>query len=103
MPSSITHRAMELELSTSPRATWVWATDEGQAQALRAALKAAGHEAAAAHGSNAESRTLDLDIGVSALEGLQFLLDAGYSFRWHPGQHPLNRAERLYGIPVAAA
>lgn len=93
---------MELETSTSPRATWVWAMDHHQAEALRASLNAAGHEAAAARGGNAEGRTLDLDIGVVALEGLQFLLDAGYSFRWHPGQHPLNRAERLDGIPVAA-
>jgi len=94
---------MELELSTSPRATWVWAGDEDQAELLRTSLNAAGCEASAARGGNAESRTLDLDIGVVALEGLQFLLDAGFSFRWHPGQHALNRAERLYGIPVAAA
>lgn len=92
---------MELELSTSPRATWVWTVDEAQAVALRDSLRAAGHEAAAARGGNAEPRTLDLDIGATALEGLQFLRDAGYSFRWHPGQHPLNRAEHLYGIPVA--
>jgi len=94
-------RAIELELSISPRATWVWAADKGQAETLRASLTAAGHEASAAHGGNAESRTLDIHIGATALEGLQFLLDAGYSFRWHPEQHPLNRAELLYGIPVA--
>ena len=69
---------------------------------MRASLNAAGHEAAAARGGNAESRTLDLDIGAIAFEGLQFLLDAGYSFRWHPGQHLLNRSEHLYGIAVAA-
>ena len=92
---------MQLEVSTSPRATWVWAADQRQAEALRASLTSAGHEATAARGGNAESRTLDLDIGVVALEGLQFLLEAGYSFRWHPGQHLLNRAERLFGIPVA--
>ena len=94
-------RAMELELSTSPSATWVWAADKGEAETLRASLTAAGHEASAAHGGNAEGRTLDIDIGAIALEGLRFLLDAGYSFRWHFGQHPLNRAELLYGIPVA--
>ena len=96
-------RAMELEISTSPRATWVWAADERLAVKLRASLNAAGHEAAAARGGSAESRTMDVDIGGVALEGLQFLLDAGYSFRWHPGQHPLNRVERLYGIPVAGS
>jgi hypothetical protein len=92
-----------LEISTSPRATWVWAADRGQAEELQTALSAAGHQVSAARGGNAESRTLDLDIGPVALDGLQFLLDSGYSFRWHPGQHPLNRAEHLFGIPVAAA
>ena len=94
---------MALELSTNPRVTWVWAADQDQAEVLPTSLKVAGHEAVAARGGNAESRTLDLDIGAVALEGLRFLQDAGYSFRWHPQQHPLNRAERLYGIPVAAA
>lgn len=94
---------MELELSTSPRAIWVWAADDAQAEALRASLAGAGHEVAAARGGNAEGRTLALDIGVVGFEALQFLLGAGYSLRWHPGQHPLNRAEHLYGIPVAAA
>lgn len=91
-----------LEISTSPRATWVWAADRGQPEELQAALSAAGHQVSAAHGGNAENRTLDLDIGAVALEGLQFILEAGYSFRWHPGQHPLNTAEHLYRIPVAA-
>jgi len=99
----MTSRALALELSTSPRATWVWAADQDQAEVLQTSLNVAGHEAVAARGGNAESRTLDLDIGAVALEGLQFLQDAEYSFRWHPEQHPLNRAERLHGIPVAAA
>ena len=90
-----------LDISTSPRATWVWGADRGQAEELQAALSAAGHQVSAVRGGNADSRTLYLDIGAVALEGLQFLLDAGYVFRWHPGQHPLNRAEHLYGIPVS--
>lgn len=60
-------RAMELEISTSPRATWVWAADERLAVKLRASLNAAGQEAAAARGGSAESRTMDLDIGGVAL------------------------------------
>lgn len=94
---------MELELSTSPRATWVWAADGDQAESLRALLEAGGYHVSAARGGNAEDRTLDLDIGVVALEGLECLRDAGYSFRWHPGQHPLDRTEDRYGIPVTGA
>lgn len=93
---------MELEVSTSPRATWVWAADRDQAESLLALLQAGGCEGAVAHGGNAEDRILDLDIGVVAMEGLERLRDAGYSFRWHTTQHPLNRAEDLYGIPVAS-
>lgn len=92
---------MELELSTSPRGTWVWASNRDQAAVLQALLRDAGCEVTPARGGNAEDRTLDLDIGVVALEGLERLQDAGYSFRWHAEQHPLNRTEDLYGIPVA--
>lgn len=94
---------MELELSTSPRATWVWAADEDEAKSVHALLTAAGCQVEPARGRNADTRTLDLDIGVVALEGLECLRDAGYSFRWHIAQHPLDRAEDLYGIPVEAA
>ncbi len=82
--------ARELEISTSPRATWVWASDRGKAELLQTALYDAGHRVALARGGNTERRTLDLDIGAVALEGMQLLLDVGHSFRWHPGQHPLN-------------
>lgn len=94
---------MELELSTSPRATWVWAEDRDQAALLQGILNAGGCQVSAAQGGNAEVRTLDLDIGVVAMEGLERLQGAGYSFRWHPGQHPLDQADHLYGIPVSAA
>lgn len=91
---------MELEVSTSPRATWVWAADRDEAESLRVILKAGGCQVQPARGGHAEARTLDLDIGVVALEGLELLHNAGYSFRWHSSQHPLNRADDLYGIAV---
>jgi hypothetical protein len=94
---------MELELSTSPRATWVWAANRNQAESLRALLEADGCQVAAAHDGIAGDLTLDLDIGVVALEGLECLREAGYSFRWHSVQHPLDCAEDMYGIPVAGA
>lgn len=93
----------ELQLSKSPRATWVWAADRTQAAELQALLTASGCPMSAARGDGAEDCTLDLDIGVATMEGLECLLKAGYSFRWHPAQHPLDRTTDLYGVPVAGA
>lgn len=100
VPMTWTHPT-ELELSKSSRATWVWAADQDQAAKLQAHLVADGCQVSAARGENAEDRTLDLDIGVVAMQGLESLQKAGYSFRWHPGQHPLDRTADLYGVPVA--
>lgn len=61
---------MELELSTSPRSVWVWAPDVDQAGALRALLLAAGRGVWDAQGGATEPRTLDVSIGVDALEAL---------------------------------
>ena len=73
-----------LEVSTSPRATWVWAADRGQVEEPKAALSAARHQVSAARGGNSGGRTLDVDISVGALGGLQLLLVAGYAFRGTP-------------------
>ena len=91
---------MQLELSTSPRATWVWARDTAVAQRLSDILAAAGRSVSAATGKNAEPRILDLDIGVDAADGLATLEEAGYSFRWHPAQRELNRGATLFGLAV---
>jgi hypothetical protein len=94
---------MDLELSTSPRATWVWAPDVDQATALRGLLLNAGCDVSDARGGNAETRTFDINIGVDALDALEALRNAGYTFRWHTTQHALNRNPDCYGIPVSAA
>jgi hypothetical protein len=91
----------ELEVSTSPRATWVWAADVDEAEQLRGILTEAGCSPSDATGANAELRVLDLDIGVVALDALRALGRAGYTFRWHSGQSPLNRLPALYGVGVA--
>ncbi|MEO5536026.1 MAG: hypothetical protein ABIR17_12955 [Pseudolysinimonas sp.] len=91
----------ELQLSTSPRMTWVWAADDHQADQLRAALKSAHCTVHPAVGRNAESRIVDLDIGVVAGEGIEALAAAGYTFRWHEQQHELNRSPDFGGIPIA--
>ena len=59
---------MQLELSTSPRATWVWAHNVEEAQRLSHILVAAGRSVSSAAGKNAEPRILDLDIGVDAAD-----------------------------------
>jgi hypothetical protein len=91
---------MQLELSTSPRTTWVWAHDIAEAERLSDILTAAGRSVSAATGRNAEPRILDLDIGVEAADGLATLMEAGYSFRWHRTQHELNRGPTLFGLAV---
>jgi len=81
----------------------VWAWDEDEAEQVRAILVAAHCSVCPATGRKAEPRVLDLDIGVTALEGLRALEAAGYAFRWHTSQHVLNRESTLAGIPVADA
>lgn len=78
-------------------------SDRDQAAKLQALLTSNGCQVSAVRGENAEDRTLDLEIGVVAMEGLESLQKAGYSFRWHPAQYPLDRTPDLYGIPVAGA
>jgi len=94
---------MQLELSTSPRATWVWAHDVAEAERLSDILTAADRSVSPATGKNAAPHILNLDIGVDAADGLATLKEAGYSFRWHPTQHELNRGPTLFGLTVADA
>jgi hypothetical protein len=91
---------MKLEISTSPRATWVWAQNEAEAESLREILTASHCSFSDPTGKNAESRILDLDIGIVAAEGLTALKVAGYSFQWHPTQHELNREPTLFGLTI---
>jgi hypothetical protein len=91
---------MRLEISTSPRATWIWAQNAGEAEILREILTAAHCSFSDPAGKNAEPRILDLDIGIVAAEGLTALEMAGYSFQWHPTQHKLNRQPTLLGLTI---
>jgi hypothetical protein len=94
---------MELELSTSPRHTWVWAHDIEGAQRLCDILTEAGCSVSDATGTQSEPRVFDIDIGVDAMGGLGALRNAGHSFRWHATQHELNREPIFCGFPVAGA
>ena len=91
---------MELEVSTSPRSTWVWAHDDEEAARLQVMLLAANCSVRSASGRNSESRVLDIDIGYEAFDAVKVLLGAGYSFRWHPDQYVLNRRPTLFGFPI---
>ncbi|MFC7344503.1 hypothetical protein [Saccharopolyspora griseoalba] len=85
----------EIQVSTSPRATWIWAPDEDIAQRVRAV----------SGGQPVQARNKDLSlvtnvgIGVDALQACQSLASAGFSFSWHPDQHPWDRDGWLTEMP----
>ena len=91
---------MKLEISTTSRATWIWAQNVAEAESLREILTAAQCSFSVPTGKNAEPRIFDLDIGIVAAEGLTALDRAGYSLRWHPTQHELNRQPTLLGLTI---
>lgn len=91
----------ELSISTSPRMTWLWADDAAAADAVRQALTARAHVWEPGYRGRQEVPLVtDVGTGVEAADYLQSLRDAGYTFTWHPDQHPLNRDDTLYGVPV---
>jgi hypothetical protein len=77
----------ELQISTSPRATWVWAPDEDTARQVR---EIAGGQPAYRRGELLALVT-DVDIGCVALETCEALAAAGFTFTWHESEHPLQR------------
>jgi hypothetical protein len=91
---------MNLQISTSPRATWIWAQNAAEAESLREILTAARCSYSDPTGKNADPRILDLDIGIGAANGLIALEMAGYSFQWHATQHELNRQPTLLGLNI---
>lgn len=94
---------VELEVSKSPRSTWVWAPGEASAAEVRAALEAAGHSWYRAEGRGSESRVTDIDIGGAAMDALAALASAGYTLRWHAVEAAGQPGDHLYGVPVAPA
>lgn len=88
----------ELQLSTSPRMTWLWAPDADTAKRVR---EITGGRPASSRGEPLPLVT-DIDIGVTALEACEALAAAGFTFTWHESEHPLNRDNwpaRLPGMP----
>ncbi|WP_139770679.1 hypothetical protein [Paenarthrobacter ureafaciens] len=87
-----------LLISTSPRSTLITAPDADTAAAIRSILTGSCWEV---HRDGiVDPLTLDVGIGVEAMEAGDRLIGAGYRFNWHPRQHPLNRRGAAWGIPV---
>jgi hypothetical protein len=87
-----------LLIATSPRSTWITSSDAATAKAVNALLGGRGHEVR--RGGVLDPLATDIGIGVDALEAGEVLMAAGYEFRWHADQHPLDRALAAWGIPV---
>lgn len=87
-----------LLVATSPRSTWITAPDVGTAAVVREILGGAGFEVR--RYGDVDELAVDVGNGTEAMNAGDLLLAAGYRFRWHPDQHPLNRRATAWGIPV---
>lgn len=74
----------ELQVSTSPRMTWLWAPDEHAAQRVREITSGSS----ATHRGEALALVTDVGIGVEALAACEELAKAGFTFTWHGSEHP---------------
>lgn len=82
----------DLQISTSPRMTWLWAQDTDTTHLTRSTLDAAGrYWQPAQRGRERLPLVTDVEIGVTALEACQTLASAGFTFSWHEDQAAENR------------
>lgn len=82
----------ELEISTSPRSTWVWAPDTEATTQVRRILDEGGHWwQIGRRGRTDLPLVTDVEIGVVALDACQALAEAGFTFRWHDEQLLIDR------------
>lgn len=85
----------ELQLSISPRATWLWAPDSATARHVREMT--AGRPAV--RDGHEVPLVTDIDVGADALQACEPLAAAGYTFTWHESEHPLNQYGWPAGLP----
>ena len=105
---------MELEITSTPRDTLVWAPTDTEANQLRRELTDAGFLVLDAypwelqqHGLMPEGehdefdpeRIFNVEIGAEANATLQALVDSGHSLIWHRWQTRLAR--KIWGVSVA--
>lgn len=89
-----------VEISTSPRATWLWASDELTARDLRARLEETGSQwQPARRGGAVQSLVTDVDIGVEAFTACEVLAAAGYTFQFHASEHELDGDDWPAALP----
>ncbi len=104
---------MELEITSTPRETLVWAPEPRDARALRRELTDAGYLVIDAdpweletlgripEGEQDEfdpSRIFNVEIGAEANASLQALVDGGHTLVWHRWQPRPGRG--IWGVPV---
>lgn len=104
---------MELEITSTPRETLVWATSPHQADQLRTELSDAGFLVRDAdpweldnwgripQGEHLEfdpARIFNVAMGVDANASLQALVDSGHTLVWHRWQP--RPARMIWGVPV---
>lgn len=77
----------KLQFSSSPRSTWLWASDVDTARHVR---EITGGRPVVRRGGRLSLIT-DIDIGVDALEACETLAARGFTFTWHDSVHPLDR------------
>lgn len=89
-----------LQISSSPRSTWLWAPDQDTVGRVREVL---GDWSPVRHRGEELPLVMDIDICVMAYETCLKLAEAGFTFDWHESEHPLNRdnwPSQLPGMPV---
>ncbi len=87
-----------LFIATSPRSTWITAPDSETAATVRTVLGGRANEVR--RGGKRDEVACDVGIGVDAYEAGELLLRAGFTFQWHDDQHPGDRTDSAWGIPV---
>lgn len=74
----------QLQFSSRPRSTWLWAPDEDTARRVRGYGRPAYR--------HNEELPLVTDIGVTAWDACRYLAEDDFTFTWHESEHPSNRS-----------
>lgn len=84
----------ELQYSSSPRCTWLWAPDTETAARVRTT---AGGDIAT-HGDDELPLITDVGIAGDELQACEALARTGFTFTWHPSEHRVARQPPIWQI-----